>query len=163
MRLASSILVVACAMVMGSNALAHQYGMAGCGLGSMAWGDSPGWFDQTSAATTNGTFATQGFGITSGTSNCTEDGKVAMQQAQEQFVQKNLRELSKEIAQGDGVTLKAFSRTFECQDASYGRFADKLKTSYSNIFSNAGAEGVLDAVRGEIAADPELSHSCSTI
>ncbi len=53
------------------------YGMAGCGLGSLAFGDDNGKI-QIIAATTNGTSGTQTFGITSGTSNCNpEDANVA--------------------------------------------------------------------------------------
>src|SRR5512138_978635 len=47
------------------------YGTAGCGLGSMAFGNQKGAI-QILAATTNSLFGTQTFGITSGTSNCGE-------------------------------------------------------------------------------------------
>src|SRR5205823_3826374 len=40
------------------------YGLAGCGLGSMLFGDQKGMI-QILAATTNGTFGSQTFGITS--------------------------------------------------------------------------------------------------
>ena len=40
------------------------YGLAGCGLGSMVFGDQKGMI-QILAATTNNTFGTQTFGITS--------------------------------------------------------------------------------------------------
>ena len=46
-----------------------NYGDAGCGLGSILFGAKPG-FVQVFAATTNGTFGSQTFGITTGTSNC---------------------------------------------------------------------------------------------
>ncbi len=51
------------------SAHAAPYGEAGCGLGSMIFGDSPG-FVQVLAATTNGCSGSQTFGITTGTSNC---------------------------------------------------------------------------------------------
>ena len=47
------------------------YGTAGCGLGSMIFGDQKGAI-QILAATTNSIFGTQTFGITTGTSNCGE-------------------------------------------------------------------------------------------
>src|SRR5437660_11210298 len=51
----------------------------GCGLGKLAWGDyghqkSIG--PQVLMATTNGTFGSQTFGISSGTSGCTNDGMI---------------------------------------------------------------------------------------
>src|SRR5438309_10501086 len=56
------------------NSAAHgksTYGLAGCGLGSMIFGDQKGAI-QILAATTNSTFGTPTFGISSGTSNCVE-------------------------------------------------------------------------------------------
>src|SRR5207302_8961923 len=53
------------------NPAAHgksTYGLAGCGLGSMIFGDQKGWI-QVLAATTNGTFGTQTLVISSGTWN----------------------------------------------------------------------------------------------
>src|SRR3954464_7446787 len=47
------------------------YGTAGCGLGSLVFGDQKGAI-QILAATTNTTFGTQTFGITTGTSNCVD-------------------------------------------------------------------------------------------
>jgi len=62
--------------IVGSAGSAHAqpYGMAGCGLGSIAFGNDQTMFKQVLAATTNGTFGTQTFGITSGTSNCVSGG-----------------------------------------------------------------------------------------
>src|SRR5215813_15499169 len=56
------------------NPAAHgksTYGTAGCGLGSMVFGDQKGAI-QILAGTTNWLFGTQTFGITTGTSNCGE-------------------------------------------------------------------------------------------
>ena len=51
----------------------------GCGLGKLAWSDFKRQKDiapQVLMATTNGTFGSQTFGISFGTSGCTNDGKV---------------------------------------------------------------------------------------
>src|SRR3954469_2639303 len=63
------------------------YGMAGCGLGSLIFGpvNSPG--AQILAATTNSTFGSQTFGITSGTSNCVSGGVVALDRQQTAFAE----------------------------------------------------------------------------
>jgi hypothetical protein len=158
MALRTSIVVFA--LLLSTKVFAHGYGTAGCGLGALVFGDDPGWMSQTAAATTNGTAYSQGFGITTGTSECVEDGKVAMMKAQEQFVLNNLRDLSKEMAQGEGETLRAFSQTFDCEEAAYGQFASTLKGSYRKVFAAPGAMAMLDAVRGEIASDEVLRTSC---
>ena len=48
---------------------AGGYGSAGCGLGAIVFGSKPGMI-QVLAATTNATFYSQTFGITTGTSEC---------------------------------------------------------------------------------------------
>src|SRR2546426_3733255 len=50
----------------------------GCGLGKLAWADfhhQKNIGPQVLMATTNGTFGSQSFGISTGTSGCTNDGK----------------------------------------------------------------------------------------
>ncbi|MFN7453535.1 MAG: DUF3015 family protein, partial [Pseudobdellovibrionaceae bacterium] len=61
-------LVVTSMILLSSVAMAKSYGDAGCGLGSVIFGNEKG-FSQIFAATTNGTVGNQTFGISSGTSN----------------------------------------------------------------------------------------------
>src|ERR1700687_45132 len=77
--------------------------MAGCGLGYLLFSNK----DNTKAtqvlgATTNGPFGTQTFGITSGTSGCTEDGAVKMARATDVYVDVNFDSLRQEMATGEG-------------------------------------------------------------
>src|SRR5688572_24436401 len=81
---------------------ADGYGTAGCGLGSILFGDKPG-IIQVLAATTNGTFGTQTFGITTGTSNC--EDTAASAQNTKAFVQANREAVAKDIARGSGETI----------------------------------------------------------
>ncbi len=137
-----------------------KYGMAGCGLGSIVMGpDSM----QTSAATTNGSFNSQGFGITSGTSNCLTPNEMATLETQQEFIVSNLSNLSKEMAQGDGETLRAFASTLGCSDASYSHFAKTVQNSYDQIFSAPGALAVLDAVYEEVKSDASLNKNCQRV
>jgi hypothetical protein len=90
-----------------------SYGAAGCGLGSMAFGAQPG-FVQVFAATTNGLFGTQTFGITSGTSNC---GKSAMaMDGTKVFIEGNREALAKDAARGSGETLTTLAFVAQCKD-----------------------------------------------
>src|SRR5262245_9665844 len=100
--------------LLSSTAHADPYGMAGCGLGSMLFGDKPG-FVQVLAATTNGTFGTQTFGITTGTSNC-EDTK-ASAESTKAFVQANREAVAKDIARGSGETISSLTNLAGCTDA----------------------------------------------
>ena len=134
-----------------------KYGVAGCGLGSLLFGDGG---MQTSAATTNGLAYNQMFGITSGTSNCKTGDEMAVILEQEEFVAYNLGTLSKEIAQGSGDTLAAYSKTLGCSDAVYGDFSGLLKNKYQDIFSAPGAMAVLDATKTQMQQQPVLQKNC---
>ena len=126
----SFIAVLCISMAVGAMAAggSRNYGMAGCGLGSQVFSDK-GLMGQTCASTTNATFWNQLFAISSGTSNCnaTED-----QIAQVEFVSGNLASLQKEIAQGDGETLVAFSQVLGCDNAIYPALAKKLQSKHSS-------------------------------
>ena len=89
------------------------YGTAGCGLGSMIFGDQKGWI-QVLAATTNGTFGTQTFGISSGTSNCVESSGT---QGARTFIEGNREALAKDAARGSGETIVTLSAVAGCKDA----------------------------------------------
>src|SRR6266446_6006877 len=91
-------------MIFSSSAFAAGYGEAGCGLGSLIFGKSEGAV-QILAATTNNTFYTQAFGISSGTSNCDAKGFDTSKLEQEQFVANNFSGLAKEMAAGEGEQL----------------------------------------------------------
>jgi len=81
------------------------YGTAGCGLGSMAFGNQKGGI-QILAATTNNIFGTQTFGITSGTSNC---GTSVFASGTKNFVEANREALAKDISRGTGESIGALA------------------------------------------------------
>src|SRR5437868_5113862 len=81
------------------------YGVAGCGLGSMVFGNQEGAM-QVIAATLNST-GVQTFGITSGTSNC---GHGLFAKAEiNSFIQSNSVALENDIARGQGETLSTLN------------------------------------------------------
>ncbi|WP_397599085.1 DUF3015 family protein [Silvanigrella sp.] len=136
------------------------FGMAGCGLGSqIIWPEG----NQVSASTTNETLGSQVFGITSGTSNCLEPSKEAALNAQQRFMADNYSILSKEMAQGDGETLKAFSNTFGFKKEVFNDFVAKMQSSYSRIFVALGIMAALDVVQSEIKNKPQLASGCSLV
>ncbi|MES2616216.1 MAG: DUF3015 family protein [Bdellovibrionota bacterium] len=134
------------------------YGMAGCGLGSQVVGPHG---NQVFGSTTNQSSANQSFGITSGTSNCLTPSKAAAVSAQQKFIYDNYALLAKEMAQGDGEALRAFSNTFGCSKDAYGNFASQMQNSYSKIFSAPGSVAALNVVQTEIKGNAQLSHACS--
>src|SRR6478672_13721359 len=84
----------------------------GCGLGKLAWSDyshQKNIGPQVLMATTNGTFGSQTFGISTGTSGCTNDGKVMAEQKTTMFASINFENLSQEMAQGQGEHLASLA------------------------------------------------------
>ncbi len=100
------------------------YGLAGCGLGSIVFGEAPG-IIQVIAATLNGFSGTQTFGITSGTSNCGESGKVARAH---DFIQVNKVALDNDLARGNGESVAALGEVMGCHNSD---FSSSLRKSYS--------------------------------
>ena len=97
-----------------ATASAQGYGMAGCGLGSLVFQNDNAMIKQILAATTNGTFGSQTFGITSGTSNCTSGGVLKSEKEQAAFVEVNFRDLKQNMAAGGGEFLNSFGTLLGC-------------------------------------------------
>jgi hypothetical protein len=126
------------------------YGPAGCGLGSILFVPDSG-FTQVFAATTNGSFGTQTFGITSGTSNCDEPEAGA--EGARAFVETNRAALAKDIARGRGETITALTRLGGCAEASH--VGTSLQQRFAQIFPSAArsdrevSRAVIDLLRSE--------------
>ncbi len=88
-------------------------GDAGCGLGSLIIKDNTKLM-QLFAVTTNGSFGSQTFGITFGTSNCTAKGIALKEKEQEYYTEVNFETLQKEMAQGQGEHLNAYAVLLGC-------------------------------------------------
>jgi hypothetical protein len=131
------------------------YGMAGCGLGSMLIGPKPG-ASQIFAAITNGTFGSQTFGISTGTSNCTDGGMVADAHVVPAYVEANRQALSTEIARGEGETLSGLAQVMACNDPA--ALATSLKSNYGTIFPSASAtdQNVTSAMINVVKSNPAL-------
>ena len=114
-----------------SAAHAQGYGLAGCGLGSLVIKDDGK--IQILAATTNGTFGIQTFGITSGTSNCTSGGVVKAQREQAAFAEVNFQDLKRNMAAGGGEFLTSFSSLLGCEEPAKPALAKMTQAKYEVI------------------------------
>lgn len=139
----------------------HNYGAAGCGLGSIVIGDKPG-FIQLFAGTTNGVSGSQSLGITSGTSNCKDEvvgGKASL--VQETFVSMNMENLSRDAAAGGGEYLSALSLLMGCETGSQASFFTITKTNHASIFTpSAEPTAVMSNLRDVLAKDETIAKQC---
>lgn len=109
------------------------YGMAGCGLGSVVFGDKPG-IVQIFATTTNGVSGNQTFAISSGTLNCgAKSGRSAEASA---FIEMNKVAIENEVARGPGEALASLQQVTDCQGES---FSSNFRKNYLQAFPQGGA------------------------
>jgi hypothetical protein len=137
----------------------------GCGLGHMLWDGQSGMVANILGATTNGTFGTQTFGITTGTSGCNASDTVYNQTQQEQFVAMNYDKLSTEVAQGNGEYVSALAELMGCNAAAQPEFARMTQSKYESLFAapQTDARVWLGSLKAEMSKDAVLSSSCTRI
>ncbi len=133
--------------------------MAGCGLGYLLLSNKDNdKVTQVLGATTNGTFGTQTFGISSGTSGCTEDGAVKVARATEVFVEVNLDSIRQEMAAGQGEYVNTLASLLGATDTSRPQMVRFFRSEYQSLFPNAqtSSEELLKTLSEKLAAHPEL-------
>ena len=114
----------------------------GCGLGTVIWAGSAdnSVISQASQATTNGSFGTQTFGITSGTLECGTPSKVVQNERLNHFVRANMDNLAKDIAQGRGESLDTFAELLLVPVDQRPAFNARLQQNFDKIFTSSTVE-----------------------
>jgi hypothetical protein len=158
-----STLVLSLVSFSGS-AFAAGYGDAGCGLGSIVFGSEQGPV-QVLAATTNGTFGSQTFGITTGTSNCNPAGLVKLEKEREEFAMKNYPTLVKEMAMGEGENLDTLAGLYGCSQDSHADFSSLVQENFGAIVKSDSttSQEMLSSLKSEMTGHAVLSKSCAAI
>lgn len=136
---------IAAIAALGTSAFATVNSQTGCGLGSQIIRDDSSAVMLALQATTNGIFANQTFGITSGTSGCKRARLVLNERAAE-FVAANMDQLSREIAIGKGESVETLAELLNVENKAV--FAATLQANYNAIYANEKADmaTVLDNV-----------------
>ena len=127
------------AMVFASNANAID--STGCGLGSMAWRGQSGIAPQVLAATTNGSFGTQTFGITFGTSGCDPNGRVTGGTGKLvlAFIENNMEQFAMDASRGNGETIETIAGILDVDSKELGA---KAQQNFAYLFANENVEAV---------------------
>jgi hypothetical protein len=108
----------------------------GCGLGKLAWSDyrhQRSIAPQVMMATTNGTFGSQTFGISSGTSGCTNDGTIMGQHKVSVFAAANYDTLSQEMARGGGEHLASLAELMGVPEEHRSEFFSLAQVQYARL------------------------------
>jgi hypothetical protein len=143
-------------------ASAQGYGMAGCGLGALIFGNDNSTLMQILAATTNG-IGGQVFAITSGTSNCTAGGVVKAEREQAAFAEVNFQDLKRNMASGGGEYLTSFSTLLGCEDSAKPVFFKMTQDRFESILPSAKSSPIdlVVGVKAQIQSDARLKSACT--
>lgn len=128
----------------------------GCGIGSQVWAGQSGKVPKILAATTNGLFANQLFGITFGTLGCSGTGTVTAQAVT--FTNENAETLARDMAVGQGESLNVLASLLNIKAEDKARFFAVSKQNFSEIYSadNKDSLQVLASLQSVMAKDEVL-------
>ena len=152
--------VVAVAAVFPLSAMAAgENNIGNCGWGSKLFDGQSGIAPQVLAVTTNGTFGNQTFGITSGTSGCTQDGAVKSNWRTALFIDGNRDALARDMSVGSGETLDSLAHLLGVQEQDRVAFNSAAKENMARIFSdNASTSDIMAGLRQVLGSDAQLSR-----
>jgi len=138
------LLTIAIVGAFASAAMAAGYGAAGCGLGSLVFMENNE--TQILAATTNGTFGSQTFGMTFGTSNCNNKGLVKLSMARESFIEANYKDLSRDVAKGSGEYVNSLAKLYGYTPETAWQFTQLLQKNHTVIFAANDAKTAVNTI-----------------
>jgi hypothetical protein len=130
----------------------------GCGLGAQIFNEK-NILHQVLAATTNGSFGTQTFGITTGTLGCTNNGKFVSNEHATMFANLNFDNLSQEMAQGGGEHLASLATLLGVPAEQQPAFFAMTQEKYASLIQSGETTpaAMLKALHETMAGHPVLA------
>jgi hypothetical protein len=156
------LMALALACFQSAPALAAWSNDPGCGLGKMVWDGSTGQkhiIQQVLGSTTNGTFGSQTFGISTGTSGCTNDGVIVKNEQATVFADANFDSLAQEMAQGYGEHLASLATLLGVPTEHQPVFFAMTQEKYTTLIRSGQTTPVamLVALHEAMSAHPVLA------
>jgi hypothetical protein len=144
-------------------ALADNVGT--CGWGSKLLDGQKGAGPQVLAVTTNGTLGNQTFGISSGTSGCTQDGTVTSTWKTSMFIDGNKERLARDMAIGGGETLDSLAHLMGIPAEHRAQFNRATQQNLTRIFpsEDVATEQVVVALKDVLSSDQILAQYAASI
>jgi hypothetical protein len=133
----------------------------GCGLGKVIWADyqkQKSIAPQVLQSTTNGTSGSQTFGISSGTSGCTNDGTIMAEYKVNVFAAANYDNLSQEMAQGGGEHLASLAELMGVPAENRPEFFALAQSQYANLVAsgNSTPAAMIETLQSGMETDPRF-------
>ena len=142
------------------SSMAAQNNVGSCGWGSKVFQGQSGIAPQVLAATTNGTSGNQTFGITFGTSGCTQDGVVSSHWKTAMYIDGNRVALARDAAAGQGESLNVLAEVMGVKATDRALFAATIKANFATVFAN---EQVAANLKSVLAANEQLAGYAAVI
>ena len=162
--LIAMVLFAVSALAFAQKAGAQQNNIGTCGWGAKLFDGQSGIFPQILALTTNGTSYNQSFGITTGTSGCTQDGVVRSTWKTAMFIDGNKDRLARDMSIGNGETLDSLAHLIGVRDQDRATFDRVVQSNVSVIFpSGSTTDDSVVALRQVLRSDRELAQYAASI
>ncbi|MEY4730825.1 MAG: hypothetical protein RL020_1983 [Pseudomonadota bacterium] len=162
-----SKIIVAALLTLASSAVmaAGENNVGSCGWGSKVFDGQSGVFPQVLAATTNGSTGNQTFGITFGTSGCTQDGMIKSNYKTAMFIDGNKDKLAQDMSKGNGETLVSLAKLIGVSDSDKAAFFRATKENFAQIYATetASADQVAANLKQVLAANSSLAQYAAAI
>ncbi|MDX1551442.1 MAG: DUF3015 domain-containing protein [Marinobacter sp.] len=146
--------LIAGALLMGASTLA--FAQPGCGVGAMIWKGQSGIAPHVLAATTNGTFGNQTFGMTTGTLGCQTNQSV---QSMAMYMESNIDKVARDMSRGSGENLDTLAVLLGVDETDRSAFRNALQDNFATIFpsSDTTSGEAVDAIVALLEKDETLS------
>lgn len=144
---------------------AGENNVGSCGWGTKLFDGQHGAAPQVLAVTTNGTLGNQTFGISSGTSGCTQDGVVKSNWKTAMFIDGNKEKLARDMSVGHGETLDSLAKLIGVRDEDKSAFFLATKENFAHIYSgeSVSTDQILASLKQVLARDASLSMYATAI
>jgi len=156
---------VVAVVLAGLPAFAMADNVGQCGWGSKLLDGQKGMVPQVLAVTTNGTLGNQTFGITSGTSGCTQDGTVTSNWKTSMFIDGNKQRLARDMSIGSGETLDSLAHLMGVREEDRAQFNRAAQSNLAKIFpsENVPTEQVMLSLKEVLSSDSQLAQYAQAI
>ncbi|MFW2374058.1 MAG: DUF3015 domain-containing protein [Gammaproteobacteria bacterium] len=130
----------------------------GCGWGAMVFDGQSGLGPNILAATTNGTFGNQTFGMTSGTAGCDVNTTITVAAA-DLFLDENMEKVARNMATGEGEALDTLASLIGVAEEDKAHFFTMTRNNFGKIYGGdkASSVEVLTSLKEVMKADSKLA------